>query len=77
VRERGLGWLRFVADWAYGVEQVLRDCDANGDGVLSAADGRPSTCMSTQFEVNNAVKYACRALAQPGDRYFARLHAVP
>lgn len=74
VRVRGLGWLRYLADWAYSVEQVLRDCDANGDGFLSEADGRPATCMESQFEINNAVKYACAALARPGDRYFARLH---
>jgi len=77
VRVRGLGWLRFLADWAYSVDDVLRDCDANGDGFLSEADGRPAACMTTQFEVNNAVKYACRALARPGDRYFAQLHAAP
>lgn len=74
VRVRGIGWLRYLADWAYSVDDVLRDCDANRDGFLSEADGRLPTCMSSQFEINNAVTYACAALARPGDRYFARLH---
>jgi len=78
VRQLGLGYLRFIAYFAgYTTDKVLRDCDANGDGFLSDADNRPPTCMSTQLEVDNAVKYACLALAHHGDRYFARLHAGP
>lgn len=47
---------------AITIEQVFRDCDADGDGFITIEDfhKKRATCLETQSKIDQAIDYVCK-----------------